>query len=159
MEFAICLEYAFSDLGFENLCLKVYDDPGFVMEVLERYTDYSIRLIEIYNQIPGIDFIWIGDDLAYKSGPFFSPKIYRKIVFPFFEKALQKIEKPWVFHSDGDISMLMEDILSWKPLALHPLEPGAMDIVEVKRKYGDQNQPDWQPKRRSAGFRFAVRNR
>ena len=138
VEFAICLEYALSDLGFENLCMKMYDDVGFVTEVLEIYTAYSLQLIDIYNQLPGIDFIWIGDDLAYGAGPFFSPDLYRRIVFPFMRKAVQKIEKPWVFHSDGNVAPLMDEILSWKPDAIHPLEPGAMDIGKMKQKYGEQ---------------------
>ena len=136
VEFAICLEYALLDLGFENFCLKMYDDPSFIDDVLDLYTTYSIQLIKIYNQMPEIDFIWIGDDLAYGSGPFFSPGVYRRHIFPFFKKAISAIEKPWVFHSDGNILPLMDEILSWGPSALHPLEPGAMDIFKVKQDYG-----------------------
>jgi uroporphyrinogen decarboxylase len=138
VEFAICLEYAFADIGFENLCVKLHQDPRFVEEVLDRYTSYAINLIEIYNQMAEIDFIWIGDDLAYNAGPFFSPDMYRKHVFPFIEKAVRKIEKPWLYHSDGNIMPLLEDILSWGMQGLHPLEPGAMDIFQMKREIGDR---------------------
>jgi len=136
VEFAICLEFALSDLGFNNFCVNLYDDPGFIMEILDMYTSYSIHLINIYNQIPGIDFIWIGDDLAYGSGPFFSPEIFNRFIFPFIRKAVKQIEKPWIFHSDGNVAPLMDEILAWRPAALHPIEPGAMDIVEMKHKYG-----------------------
>jgi uroporphyrinogen-III decarboxylase len=138
VEFAICLEYVVADLGFENLCLQLFEDPDFVEEIINRYTEYAIHLIEIYNRMPEIDFIWIGDDLAYNSGPFFSPHMYEKFIFPSIRRAVSKITKPWVFHSDGNILPLMDEIISWGPKAIHPFEPGAMNIFDVKKLYGDQ---------------------
>jgi uroporphyrinogen-III decarboxylase len=138
VEFAICLEYVVADLGFENLCLQLFEDPDFVEEIINRYTEYAIHLIEIYNRMPEIDFIWIGDDLAYNSGPFFSPHMYEKFIFPSIRRAVSKITKPWVFHSDGNILPLMDEIISWGPKAIHPFEPGAMNIFDIKKLYGDQ---------------------
>ncbi|MBN1266145.1 MAG: hypothetical protein JXA25_11670 [Anaerolineales bacterium] len=137
VEFAVCLEYAVSDLGFENLCMKLYTDSNLVMEVLERYTEYTLHLIEHYNRMPEIDFIWIGDDLAYKNGPFISPQMYEEYVFPHIRRATAAITKPWVFHSDGNILSLIDEIVSWGPKAIHPIEPAAMDIFNVGQRYGE----------------------
>jgi uroporphyrinogen decarboxylase len=42
-------------------------------------------------------------------------------------------------HTDGDIWRIIEDITATGVHCLGPLEPGtAMDLVEVKRRYGDR---------------------
>jgi uroporphyrinogen decarboxylase len=42
----------------------------------------------------------------------------------------------WIFHSDGDLMLLPDDLLTLGFDGLHPLEPGPMDIVAVKERYG-----------------------
>lgn len=46
------------------------------------------------------------------------------------------IRKPWVFHSDGNILPILDDLFTLGMDAVHPIQPGAMDIEEVKRIYG-----------------------
>lgn len=138
VEFATCLEFAISDMGFENLSMQLIDDPRFVEEVLDRYVAYASNLVSLYNRIPEIDFIWIGDDLAYKSGPFFSPATFRRFIFPHMRKVVEKITKPWIFHSDGELGPIMEDIISWHPQAIHPLEGDTGRFLRYKHDYGKQ---------------------
>jgi uroporphyrinogen decarboxylase len=39
-----------------------------------------------------------------------------------------------MYHSDGKLDTVLEDIIGCGFDAMHPIEPKAMDIVEVKRK-------------------------
>lgn len=137
-EFAFCLDQTIADMGFENFCLKLYDDPEFVREMLGRYAAHIGNLIDLYNRLPEIDFVWIGDDLAYKAGLFVSPALFRRHILPFFQSLAERIRKPWVYHSDGNISEVLNDILALGPTALHPIEPDAMDIYQLKRDIGDK---------------------
>jgi uroporphyrinogen decarboxylase len=41
-----------------------------------------------------------------------------------------------MLHSDGKVDAVIEDIIRCGFNALHPIEPLAMDIVEIKHKYG-----------------------
>ena len=132
VEFSSCLEFAMGDMGFLNMSENLLDDPGFVEEVLDRYTAYTSALVDIYNKIPEIDFFWIGDDLAYKSGPFFSPAMLRRHIFPHIQKVISKIAKPWIFHSDGDLTLVVDDILKWGPSAIHPIEGSLDDLYRFK---------------------------
>jgi uroporphyrinogen decarboxylase len=50
----------------------------------------------------------------------------------------EKVSKPWVMHSDGKIVPLIDDLLSLGTNGLHALEPEALDIREVKRRWGDR---------------------
>ncbi len=45
---------------------------------------------------------------------------------------------PLVFHSDGYLSALLPDLVDLGIAALNPIEPGAMDIVEVKKNWVHQ---------------------
>lgn len=138
VEFAFCFDPAISDLGFENFCYQINDDPGFVVEIFKRYEEYIGNLIDIYSEMPEIDFIWVGDDVAFKSGPFLAPETLREYVFPVFERMAARIRKPWTFHSDGDLSQVLDDILALGPNALHPIEAKCNDIYQLKRDIGDR---------------------
>ncbi len=122
-------------MGLDGFSYALADDPGLIHEVLKRYVDWqavvSQHLIEM-----GFDFLWCFDDIAYKSGPFFSIKVFREFILPALQASSEAITIPWVYHSDGNIMSLLDDLLTLGMDAIHPLEPGPMDIAEVKEKYG-----------------------
>jgi uroporphyrinogen decarboxylase len=122
-------------MGLDGFSYALLDDPGLIHEVLERYVDWQVvvsqNLIEM-----GYDFLWCFDDIAYKSGPFFSVDVFREYFLPAMQRSSEAITVPWVYHSDGNIMSLMEDLLSLGMDAIHPLEPGPMDLAEVKEMYG-----------------------
>jgi uroporphyrinogen decarboxylase len=86
----------------------------------------------------GFDVFVSTDDLAFKTGPFLSPALFRDLVMPRHQRVAEKITIPWVLHSDGDVMPYLEDLLSLGITGLHPNEKGAMDIRAMKRKYGDR---------------------
>jgi len=74
----------------------------------------------------------------FKSGPFFSPAVFRDLVLPRYRRVAEKITIPWVIHSDGNVLPFLEDLLSLGIAGLHPIEKGALDIRAMKREYGDR---------------------
>lgn len=78
------------------------------------------------------------DDLAWNKAPFISPKVFREFFLPHMKEVAQTIKKPWVFHSDGNIAPILEDLIELNMDALHTIQPDVMDISEVKEKYGDK---------------------
>jgi len=79
------------------------------------------------------------DDIAFNTGLLVNPKYLRKYVFPWYKK-MGKIchEKGvgFIFHSDGDCTEAMEDLIDCGFHGFNPIQPNAMDIVEVKRRWG-----------------------
>ncbi|MEL7610701.1 MAG: uroporphyrinogen decarboxylase family protein [Bacillota bacterium] len=133
-----CLDPAVMDLGFENFCYKLYDDPKLIEWLFEKYVDYYGKLDRLYSKLPEIDFIWIGEDIAFNSGTYVAPDVFREFVLPYFRKMAANIAKPWVYHSDGNILHVLDDLLTLGMSAVHPLQPGAMDIRAVKQSHGDK---------------------
>lgn len=127
-------------MGLDGIAFALADDPGLVDSVLGRYADWSIAVIRHLKDI-GVDFIWTFDDIAYKTGPMVSPRMFRTVFVPHMKRVADAIKSegfPWIMHSDGNLMPLMDDLLSLGINGLHPLEPGAMDIEEVKQLYGDR---------------------
>lgn len=61
---------------------------------------------------------------------------YRDYLLPHTRKVADAITLPWIYHSDGNLMPLMDDLLSQGMNALHPLEPGSMDLDALKRRWG-----------------------
>ena len=84
----------------------------------------------------GFDFFFLYDDIAYKKGPMFSPDLLRDFFLPRFQLLADKISIPWAYHSDGDLSLIFEDLLGLGMNCINPIEPPSMDIEKVKELYG-----------------------
>jgi uroporphyrinogen decarboxylase len=90
----------------------------------------------------GADCAWVYDDIGFADGPFFSPENYRKYVMPSHEAITRPFRKkglPAILHTDGNVNLLIPDLMDAGFTALHPLEVNAgMDVIELKRKYADK---------------------
>ncbi len=122
-------------LGLENFSLALYDNRKFVEAVMDLYFDWTRILAEQVSRM-GFDAIVTTDDLAFKTQPFFSPKIFRELVVPRYKRVVEKITIPWFIHSDGNIEPFLEDFLALGICGVHPNEKGAMDIRRIKKEYG-----------------------
>lgn len=86
----------------------------------------------------GFDFLWDFDDMADKDGPFFTSEELQDLFLPYMKKAADKITIPWIFHSDGDLFDVIDDLMTLGMNGLHPLEPGVMDLKRLKGEYGQK---------------------
>lgn len=132
----LCIDPVVMDMGMTNFSVALYEDRSLLHEMLKRYADYYRALDDFYSDQPEIDFIWVGEDIAYNSGTMISPDMLRELVFPYFREITAAIRKPWVYHSDGNIWEVIPDLLELGMNAIHPLEPAAMEIGKVKDVFG-----------------------
>lgn len=125
---------ALQSMGIEGFAYALTDDPEFVAEVFRRYGQWSA---EVHTRLcrMGFDFIWSGGDIAYKTAPFFSPNVFRERILPGLHPAADAITLPWIYHSDGNLTPILDDLLSLGMQGLHPFEPGAMDMMAIKARY------------------------
>ncbi len=124
-------------MGLEHFFLALHDDRPFVEELMDRYTDWAAAVAERACAMD-IDVFLTTDDLAWKQGPMVSPEMFGEVMLPRLQRVGAKIAKPWLLHSDGNIVPIVEDLLSLGIHGLHSLEPEALDIREVKRRWGDR---------------------
>jgi uroporphyrinogen decarboxylase len=122
-------------MGQEFFSLALYDQPDLVDEVLYRYTSWCAAVIRQVCAM-GFDLVWTADDIAFKSGLLVSPKMFRERILPHVRRVAESITIPWIFHSDGNLTAVLDDLVDLGIAGLHPVEPGAMDIRALKRRYG-----------------------
>jgi uroporphyrinogen decarboxylase len=73
-----------------------------------------------------------------ETGLFFSPRDFRDLLFERYQRVLDRIDIPWVPHSDGNIIEALPILVELGVNGTHPNEKGAMDIVKVKHEYGNK---------------------
>lgn len=122
-------------MGWEAFSTALYENRPFLEAVLDRYFDWSVVVAERVCQM-GFDAYVSTDDMAFKTAPFFSPKVFRELVLPRYQRVAKKITLPWIIHSDGNLRPFLEDLIGLGIAGLHPNEKGAMDIQAMKRDYG-----------------------
>lgn len=122
-------------LGFERFAIALYEDRALVEDLLDLFTSW-IQQATAHLCNVGFDIIWAGGDIAYNTGPFVSPTLFRSLFLPRMKKIAEKISLPWIYHSDGNIVPIIEDLLSLGMNGLNPIEPKAMDIFWMKKHYG-----------------------
>ena len=125
--------------GMENLLISFIQEPDLAHELLEKVLDVNIRLAR--NAISeGADIIVISDDYAYNDGLLFSPAIFKEFIEPGLKRMVDAIHKEGALvikHSDGDLSLILDDIVGTGIDALNPIDPQAgMDIAKVKKDHG-----------------------
>ncbi len=128
---------ALASMGVEGFSYALTDDPDFVAEIFMRYGEWSAKVHRNLCKM-GFDFVWSGGDIAFNTGPFFSPEVFRTAILPAMKISAAEITLPWIYHSDGNLNPILDDLLSLGMNGLHPFEPGGMDIMATKQKYGNK---------------------
>jgi len=128
-------------MGFERFWTALGTDATLVVALLERMQARQLVAIDRATDDPAVGAFLLDDDLAHCGGLLESPKFLRAHVFPFYRKVGELVHSkglPLIMHSDGDVTRVLPDLIACGLDAFQPVEPKAMDIVAVKREYGDR---------------------
>ena len=129
--------------GHENILMGMAMDPDWIRDMVDVYTTLTIDLYETVFAQEGLpDGFWVWDDLAFKHRPFMSLSMYRETIYPAHKRLYDFAHShglPVIHHTDGLIDSLIPQLIEGGVDCLQPLEIKAgMDLVKVKRAYGDK---------------------
>ena len=137
----VLFERAWSIRGMVNMFTDMLDRPEFVEDLLDRIV-YEWNLPIIDQQIAlGVDGFYFADDWGSKTGLMFSPKFWRRFIKPRLALIYDHCHKQGVYvgqHSDGNIVEIFPDLIEIGLDIFNPLEPSTMDVLEMKRRFGDK---------------------
>ncbi len=128
-------------MGFNAFCYSLMDNPSLVERMFEISGQISYEGFEKAIGFDSVGGIWVSDDIAYAEALMIPPEWYRRFLFPWYKQMGQVCRERgllFVYHSDGNLWEVMEDIIDMGFDALHPIEPKAMDIRELKKEFGDR---------------------
>lgn len=131
-------------MGLEKFLVAIYESPKFVEALLDKMLELHKGLIEnILSEVGDIiDIVCTGDDLATQKNLLVSPEWYRSILKPRQRKLIEHIKKftkaKIYYHSCGNIMPLVEDLIEIGVDILDPIQPKALDTVQLKKLYSDK---------------------
>ena len=128
-------------MGFETFSFALVENPDLVRAVFTRVGSIIYDLFERMAQFDCVGGLFYSDDIAYYSGLMVSPTVLKTHLFPWMKKIARLCQHrniPFIYHTDGKLWEVMDDLIGLGVNALQPIEPKAFDIREVKKKYGDR---------------------
>jgi len=127
--------------GMDNLLMDIIENPELVHKLVRLSVDHSKALITKAHNL-GAELFVFGDDYAGTTGPMMSPKHFREFFLPGMKEVVGHAKGLGAYaikHTDGDISSILDMIISTGTDGIHPLDPEAgMDIREIKKRYADR---------------------
>ena len=128
--------------GMEDFMMDMIANPKMAEAVIDRTTEMSCRMAEklAYAEV---DIIYYGEDMASQRGPVMSLEMWRDWLKPRLKKVIDAAHNAnpdiiFKYHSDGDVTTVIPDLIDAGIDVLNPLQPECMDVARIKEEYGSE---------------------
>lgn len=129
-------------LGYESLCLKLYDAPDLVDAMFARVGEFFLRVAETVCQFDCLGLIFGGDDMGYKTGTLIAPEILIEKSLCWHKRiaaAAHRAGRLYLLHSCGNVTDVMDYLIDEVRIdGRHSYEDAIEPVTEAKRRYGDR---------------------
>jgi len=128
-------------MGYEGLVYALREQPDLIDRMFEKVGYLQTEVSKRAARLDCVGALWMSDDIAYGQGMLVNPEIYRKHLFPWYKELgayTAEVGKPFIYHSDGTLWEVFDDLLGCGFNGIHPIEPKAMEIREVQKAIGDK---------------------
>jgi len=167
---AIGFDIPYHSLGWEPFSLMLVDRPEVIADELASQAEDLLDIARHAASPERIPCILIAQDIAHKSGMLLSPVFLREAFFPHVKAVTEALHERGfkvLYHSEGDLSAVMDDLVECGVDGLNPCEPHAgMALDKVHAAYPDlvlwggidnaQLLPNGTPDEVRAAVRWAV---
>jgi len=128
--------------GMERLLEDFALRPDMAATLLDRVTDIRCKYVASLVSMD-VDVIILGDDIATQIGMMMSPTMWRRWLKPRLSQIINTARniRPDIlvfYHSDGNPSAVIPDLIEIGVDILNPIQPECMDPAILKEKYGKQ---------------------
>lgn len=128
-------------VGFERLCTMFIDEPRWLREMVEFWTEFVSRTLAPLLRAEALDHLMISEDMAYKQKPMISPAMARDFLKPTYDRWTAEARAGGVsivnMDSDGRIDQLIPIWIDAGFDACNPIEVAAgNDINAMRRQFG-----------------------
>ncbi len=127
-------------MGLERFSYALFDRPDEVQRLLDGFSRQAVAAAELAAEAQLAPLFFIGDDVAYKHRLMFSPDYLRATCIQMIAAMCEPLNRAGikvVFHSDGNVNDILDDLVDAGVAGINPIEPLAgMDIGDLKRRYG-----------------------
>ena len=130
-------------VGTERTLMAMVEQPEWISDMIDHELTVSLALFDqVWERGYTFDSVLWYEDMGYKQNQFFSLNMYRDLVKPHQQRAIDWAHAKGIkahLHSCGDIRPFVPDLVGMGLDALNPLEVKAgMNPVELKKQFGDK---------------------
>ena len=128
--------------GLDHLLADMLTDEEMADACLERTCRLQEKVAENAARI-GCDAIMCGDDVGTQRGMMMSPALWRRWLKPLDARVFSAAKRAnpdvlIVYHSDGIVYDVIDDLIEVGMDVLNPVQPECVDPVRLKAQYGDR---------------------
>ncbi len=127
--------------GMANILMDFLLNPDMATRLLDLVAAKRCESIRIAFEL-GADILMTADDYAFQGGSMMGPAHFDRFILPYIREKAQlahDLGAPHIKHCDGNLWATLDKLVEAGVDGVDPLEPlAAMDIGEVKHKYGDR---------------------
>lgn len=132
--------FAWELMGFTEFCLATYEAPELIETLMSSIAAAQTNSFREVLRRGGdsIGAIMYSDDIAYTEGLMLAPEFFREFLFKHMKQLIDLGAShglPFIYHSDGRLYQVFDDLAALGVRAIQPLEPKSMDPLEIKRRW------------------------
>ena len=138
IESPVGLDTMYNIAGFELFSYLCFDDIGLVIEWFEALNNHEVNRVRLVGDKSLSPLVIVYCDIASNNGPIFSPDFYEK----FFFKGVKNLVQAWhehevkvIYHSEGNLKMLMDQLVSCGIDGINPCEKINISIDYVRKNF------------------------
>ncbi len=125
--------------GMENTFADFYEYPAETDRLIGALTDYMVEMARRWGQLGKVDAWFITDDWGTQSALMISPALWRKFFAARYRRICEEAHR-WnmevIFHTCGNATEIVGDLIDVGVDVVDPLQPEAMDIPRIAREFG-----------------------
>jgi uroporphyrinogen decarboxylase len=124
--------------GMTELFTDFYLHEGEVRRLMDALRAYLIEIIRMWAEL-GADGVFMTDDWGSQTGLMIAPDLWRRFFKPHYAAVFAEVHRlgmDVLFHSCGNVTDIVDDLIDAGMDVLDPVQPGAMDIDRLARQFG-----------------------
>jgi uroporphyrinogen decarboxylase len=124
--------------GMQNIFLDFSTNEREVRRLSDAVVAYLLELIRGWALL-GADAVFLTDDWGTQSALMISPGMWRDFFADHYRRVFQEIHQLGMdvfFHSCGNVTAIVPDLVEMGLDVLDPIQPGAMDPAAIARDFG-----------------------
>ncbi len=130
-------------VGFERLCMMFIEEPDFLAEMVEFWTEFVSRTLAPILEAGVADSVYISEDMAFKERPMVSPVMAREFLKPAYDRWGGQVRQAGVPVYDMDSDGKIEELIPvWMEAGINVCDPvevaAGNDIVRYRQEFGRQ---------------------
>lgn len=136
------LENAIWLVGYESLCIMLYEDPELATKIFEAIGSRIRRYYELSGPWAAVGACISNDDWGFKTQTMLSTAQMHKYVLPWHDQIVQTIHaagKPAILHSCGRLDTVMDDIVDGLHYdGKHSYEDAITPVEQMYERWSDK---------------------